>query len=93
VLRALSDVDATLVFDEDTPGALLDRLRPDIWVKGADYAGVALPEAETVRAGGGEIVLLPFLEGRSTTRMLSTQGTPNTGTPNTGTPNTEGVRS
>ncbi|GLZ05199.1 bifunctional protein HldE [Actinomadura sp. NBRC 104412] len=70
VLRALTDVDATLVFDEDTPEPLLDRLRPDIWVKGADYSGAALPEAGTVRANGGEIVLLPFMEGRSTTRML-----------------------
>ncbi|MFF5262649.1 PfkB family carbohydrate kinase [Actinomadura viridis] len=73
VLRALSDVDATLVFDEDTPEPLLERLRPDVWVKGADYAGVPLPEAGTVRANGGEIVLLPFLEGRSTTRILSTR--------------------
>ncbi|MFA1543780.1 D-glycero-beta-D-manno-heptose 1-phosphate adenylyltransferase [Actinomadura monticuli] len=72
VLEALSDVDAAVVFDDDTPAPLLERLRPDVWVKGADYAGTALPEAETVRAHGGEIVLLPLLEGRSTTRLLST---------------------
>ncbi|MQY06311.1 PfkB family carbohydrate kinase [Actinomadura macrotermitis] len=71
VLEALSDVDAALVFDEDTPGPLLERLRPDVWVKGADYAGAPLPEAGTVRAYGGEVVLLPLLEGRSTTRLLS----------------------
>jgi rfaE bifunctional protein nucleotidyltransferase chain/domain len=71
VLQALSDVDAAVVFDEDTPERLLERLRPDIWVKGADYAGAALPEAATVRRYGGEVVLLPFLEGRSTTRLLS----------------------
>ena len=73
VLEALSDVDATLVFDDDTPAPLLERLRPDIWVKGADYAGTTLPEAETVRAHNGEVVLLPLLEGRSTTRLLSTR--------------------
>ena len=76
VLRALSDVDATLVFDEDTPEPLLERLRPAIWVKGADYAGVPLPEADAVQAGGGEIVLLPLLEGRSTTRLLSSGARP-----------------
>lgn len=72
VLRALADVDAAVVFDDDTPGPLLERLRPDVWVKGADYAGTPLPEAEVVRSYGGEVVLLPFLEGRSTTRLLST---------------------
>ncbi|MFC9973954.1 D-glycero-beta-D-manno-heptose 1-phosphate adenylyltransferase [Spirillospora sp. NPDC127200] len=72
VLRALSAVDATVVFDDDTPATLLDKLRPDVWVKGADYAGAPLPEADTVRAYGGEIVLLPLLEGRSTTRLIST---------------------
>jgi D-beta-D-heptose 7-phosphate kinase/D-beta-D-heptose 1-phosphate adenosyltransferase len=71
VLEALADVDATVVFTDDTAEPLLDRLRPDIWVKGADYADVCLPEARTVRSYGGEVVLLPFLEGRSTTRLLS----------------------
>ncbi|MFG2091564.1 MULTISPECIES: PfkB family carbohydrate kinase [unclassified Spirillospora] len=72
VLEALSDVDAAVVFDDDTPAPLLERLRPDVWVKGSDYAGTPLPEAGTVRAHGGEVVLLPLLEGRSTTRLLST---------------------
>ena len=71
VLAALADVDATIVFSEDTPEPLLERLRPDIWVKGADYSGAWLPEEQTVRSYGGEVVLLPFLEGRSTTRLLS----------------------
>jgi len=72
VLEALSDVDAALVFDDDTPVPLLERLRPDLWVKGADHAGAALPEAETIRAHNGEVILLPLLEGRSTTRLLTT---------------------
>ncbi|RFU39254.1 D-glycero-beta-D-manno-heptose 1-phosphate adenylyltransferase, partial [Actinomadura logoneensis] len=70
VLRALSDVDATVVFDEDTPARLLEELRPDVWVKGADYEGRELPEADIIRARGGAVVLLPLLEGRSTTRLL-----------------------
>jgi D-beta-D-heptose 7-phosphate kinase/D-beta-D-heptose 1-phosphate adenosyltransferase len=71
VLEALADVDAVMVFSDDTPVTLLDRLRPDIWVKGADYAETRLPETETVRSYGGEVMLLPFLEGRSTTRLLA----------------------
>jgi D-beta-D-heptose 7-phosphate kinase/D-beta-D-heptose 1-phosphate adenosyltransferase len=72
ILQALEAVDATLVFEEDTPEALLEQLRPDVWVKGADYTGASLPEAGIVREHGGEVVLLPFLEGRSTTRLLQT---------------------
>ena len=45
VLSALHCVDAVLVFGEDTPGAALQRLRPDVWVKGGDYEGQVLPEA------------------------------------------------
>ncbi len=74
VLEALADVDAAVIFHDDTPAPLLDRLRPDIWVKGADYTAAQLPEAPTVRAYGGEVVLLPFLEGRSTTRLLAAAG-------------------
>ncbi|MBA8952730.1 D-glycero-beta-D-manno-heptose 1-phosphate adenylyltransferase [Actinomadura namibiensis] len=81
VLRALADVDAAVVFDDDTPAPLLERLRPDIWVKGADYAGTPLPEAGVVRSYGGEVVLLPLLEGRSTTRLLSSARSPSNGSP------------
>lgn len=70
VLRGLRCVDAVAVFDEDTPDALLQRLRPAIWAKGADYTIADLPEAETVAAWGGETVVLPYLDGRSTTRLL-----------------------
>ena len=45
LLSALHCVDAVLVFGEDTPRAALQRLRPDLWVKGGDYEGQALPEA------------------------------------------------
>ena len=70
VLLGLSSVDAVLVFDEDDPAAMLGRLRPDIWAKGADYEGAELAEAELVRSWGGRVVLLPYLSGRSTTAIL-----------------------
>ncbi|SFF59115.1 rfaE bifunctional protein, domain II [Actinacidiphila alni] len=69
VLRALECVDAVAVFDEDTPERLLAELRPDIWVKGADYARGSLPETALVESWGGQVVLLPYLDGRSTTRI------------------------
>jgi D-beta-D-heptose 7-phosphate kinase / D-beta-D-heptose 1-phosphate adenosyltransferase len=49
---------------------LLQRLRPDVWVKGGDYAPEDLPEAEVVASWGGRIALVPFLEGRSSTHLL-----------------------
>jgi D-beta-D-heptose 7-phosphate kinase/D-beta-D-heptose 1-phosphate adenosyltransferase len=70
VLRALAAVDAVLVFDEATPQAILAELRPDVWAKGGDYSLEDLPEAETVGRWGGEVVVLPYVEGRSTTRLL-----------------------
>jgi rfaE bifunctional protein nucleotidyltransferase chain/domain len=70
VLRGLAAVDAVVVFDEDTPAQALDRLRPDIWAKGGDYTLEALPEAELVASWGGQAVVLPYVEGFSTTRLL-----------------------
>jgi rfaE bifunctional protein nucleotidyltransferase chain/domain len=69
VLAGLGSVDAVAVFEEDTPVALLNRLRPDVWVKGGDYAVEELPEADVVRAWGGQAVVLPYLDGRSTTLL------------------------
>jgi rfaE bifunctional protein nucleotidyltransferase chain/domain/rfaE bifunctional protein kinase chain/domain len=70
VLSALACVDGVVVFDEDTPAATLHALRPDVWVKGGDYAVTDLPEAEVLAAWGGRAVVLPFVEGRSTTRLI-----------------------
>lgn len=76
VLSALSCVDAVLIFDEPTPAATLSWVRPDIWVKGGDYAtgggddATALPEAEVLRRWGGNTVVVPYLDGRSTTDMI-----------------------
>jgi rfaE bifunctional protein nucleotidyltransferase chain/domain len=71
VLRALRWVDAVVVFDEDTPAAVLERLRPDVFAKGGDYSVDELPEAHLLARWGGETAILPFVEGHSTTRLLA----------------------
>ncbi|WP_214410072.1 D-glycero-beta-D-manno-heptose 1-phosphate adenylyltransferase [Sphaerisporangium fuscum] len=71
ILRALGCVDAVMIFDEDTPCAVIEHLRPDVWVKGGDYTGLELPEAEAVRRTGGEIVVLPTVPGYSTTGLIA----------------------
>jgi D-beta-D-heptose 7-phosphate kinase / D-beta-D-heptose 1-phosphate adenosyltransferase len=71
VLRALDCVDDVVVFDEDTPERLLGELRPDIWVKGGDYDGRELPEEAVLRRWGGMAVTVPYLDGRSTTRIAA----------------------
>ncbi|MFF5173042.1 PfkB family carbohydrate kinase [Micromonospora sp. NPDC000089] len=75
LLAALSCVDAVLVFDEPTPDAALSWLRPDVWVKGGDYAtggdAPGLPEAEVLRRWGGNAVVVPYLDGRSTTDLIA----------------------
>nr|WP_211177194.1 PfkB family carbohydrate kinase [Pseudonocardia acidicola] len=71
MLEALEMVDAVVVFSESSPVAVLERLRPDIWVKGEDYAGRELPEAEVVRRHGGRVVLVPLVERHSTTGLIT----------------------
>jgi D-beta-D-heptose 7-phosphate kinase/D-beta-D-heptose 1-phosphate adenosyltransferase len=70
VLEALEFVDAVVVFEEDTPSAVLERLRPDVWAKGGDYAGADLPEAAVLQTWGGQAVVLPYLDGHSTTALV-----------------------
>jgi len=72
VLASLSTVDAVTVFDEDTPEAVLNELRPDVWVKGGDYPDPdALPETRLLRVWGGRTVLVPEHPGRSTSRLAT----------------------
>ena len=71
VLRSMACVDAVIVFDEDTPCEVLRVLRPHLFVKGADYQDVDLDERQVLAEWGGEVVLLPLVGGRSTTRLLS----------------------
>lgn len=70
LLSALDCVAEVVVFEEDDPTAVLERLRPDVWAKGGDYAAQDLPERDVVRRHGGRVVILPHMEGRSTTAIL-----------------------
>ena len=70
VLRGLAAVDDVVVFEEDTPEQVLERLRPHIWAKGGDYSLGELPEARVLARWGGRAVILPYVEGRSTTRLI-----------------------
>jgi D-beta-D-heptose 7-phosphate kinase/D-beta-D-heptose 1-phosphate adenosyltransferase len=74
VLEALDCVDAVVVFDEDDPRQVLESLRPDVWAKGGDYGGRPLPETAVVRSAGGRVVLLPYLDGRSTSSIIERTG-------------------
>jgi rfaE bifunctional protein nucleotidyltransferase chain/domain len=70
LLCALSCVDAVVMFDDESPAPVMKVLRPDIFVKGGDYELAALPEAQLVRTWGGEAILVPYVDGYSTTRLL-----------------------
>ena len=70
VLRGLDCVDAVDLFDEDTPERALEAMRPHVFAKGGDYTHADLPERAALEAWGGQAVVLPYLPGRSTTRLL-----------------------
>ncbi|QTG81178.1 PfkB family carbohydrate kinase [Arthrobacter crystallopoietes] len=71
LLLSLECVDAVLVFDEQTPEAALEQLRPDLWVKGGDYKADQLPEAALLQTWGGRAVTVPYHPARSTTRLAA----------------------
>lgn len=70
LLCALRSVDAVVEFGERTPEALLERIRPDVHVKSAQYREEDLSERAVVLAHGGEVRLAPHLAGRSTTDII-----------------------
>ncbi|TIU14815.1 MAG: bifunctional heptose 7-phosphate kinase/heptose 1-phosphate adenyltransferase, partial [Mesorhizobium sp.] len=63
-------VDAVVVFEEDTPLALIEALKPDILVKGADYTIDQVVGAEIVQKAGGRVVLVDLVVGKSTTGTI-----------------------
>jgi rfaE bifunctional protein nucleotidyltransferase chain/domain len=70
LLAALESVDMTVLFIEQTPVELIEKIRPDIYVKGGDYEIDTLAETHLVKSWGGTAVAIPFLYERSTTSLL-----------------------
>lgn len=70
LLASLRFVDAVILFDEDTPKELIEFVKPDVLVKGGDYTEETIVGAEFVKANGGEVVVVPLVEGYSTSSIL-----------------------
>jgi D-beta-D-heptose 7-phosphate kinase/D-beta-D-heptose 1-phosphate adenosyltransferase len=70
VLAALSAVDHLVAFDAPTARELVELLQPNVYVKGGDYTADMVPEAPHVEAYGGRVLILPYLEDRSTTALI-----------------------
>jgi D-beta-D-heptose 7-phosphate kinase/D-beta-D-heptose 1-phosphate adenosyltransferase len=70
VLAALSDIDAVVIFSQDTPLELVRHLRPDVLVKGGDYVPATVVGREEVESWGGRVVIVPLREGQSTTSII-----------------------
>ena len=66
----LEAVDAVTIFDDDTPLELITAIRPDVLVKGGDYRPEEVVGRAEVEAAGGRLVLVPLVEGHSTTTMV-----------------------
>ncbi|WP_270886099.1 D-glycero-beta-D-manno-heptose 1-phosphate adenylyltransferase [Pedococcus sp. 5OH_020] len=70
LLAALRPVDHVVLFDEETPERLLELVRPDVYVKGGDYTPEMLPETAVVERLGGEVVMVDYVDGHSTTELV-----------------------
>ncbi len=70
MLGALGFVDYVAIFDEDTPLELITQIQPDVLVKGGDYEPDEVVGKKEVEEWGGKLVLIPFVEGKSTTRII-----------------------
>ena len=74
VLGAFESVGAVVVFEEDTPERLLEMLRPDVLVKGGDYSREGVVGGDFVESYGGRVVLIPPVDGKSTTKTIEKMG-------------------
>jgi rfaE bifunctional protein nucleotidyltransferase chain/domain len=70
VLSALKSIDYVVLFDEETPINLISTIVPDFLVKGGDYIAEEVVGYDVVKNNGGETVIIPLLEGRSTTKII-----------------------
>lgn len=72
LLAALAAVDAVTIFPEKRAGNFLERVRPDVWVKGGDYSleTIDVDERRILESVGGRIVFIPFITGKSTSSLL-----------------------
>lgn len=71
ILAALESVDATIIFTDDTPENLIKMVRPDVLVKGGDWKINQIIGGEFVQSYGGEVLSLMFIDGKSTTSIVS----------------------
>lgn len=76
ILSALAAVDLVVIFEEDTPLTLIERLKPDVLVKGADYTVETVVGAEVVLKAGGRVVLAELVPGKSTTNTIARMAAP-----------------
>jgi D-beta-D-heptose 7-phosphate kinase/D-beta-D-heptose 1-phosphate adenosyltransferase len=70
VLEAIDDIDYLTSFSEETPRQVITRLLPDVLVKGGDWKPDEVVGREEVEGAGGEVVIIPYLEGRSTSQII-----------------------
>mgnify|MGYP000073612376 FL=1 len=70
ILDALASVDLVVIFDEETPAEIVKTLIPDVLVKGGDYTPETIVGADTVTANGGEVKIIPFRSGQSTSIIV-----------------------
>ena len=70
MLKALRTVDLLIPFSEDTPLNLITALKPDVLIKGGDYQADDIVGADIVRANGGEVLVIPFLMGYSSSNLI-----------------------
>jgi D-beta-D-heptose 7-phosphate kinase/D-beta-D-heptose 1-phosphate adenosyltransferase len=70
ILDALKPVDYVVIFEEDTPLRLIQMVKPDVLVKGGDYKVEEIVGSEFVMSYGGKVEIIPFVEGKSTTKII-----------------------
>lgn len=70
ILCAFGFIDYIVIFDEDTPYELIKKIQPDVLVKGGDYKPDEVIGKDIVEARGGQLVLIPFVEGKSSTKII-----------------------